>query len=146
MLPTLCGVCLHQVPEKKEPRSYSCLVAPKFQEDDFTHDLEIRRQILSQIGSLFWFFQLSPGHLQLLSSSSSLSSILHLNNWHYHPSAMRKKKSFMKLTNSMEDPGLGPVESKDNKGRSRIYPCGTHSLRWKIQLLFILPPKYASSL
>ena len=34
---------------REEPRSYSCLVAPKFQEDDFTHDLEIRRQIFSQI-------------------------------------------------------------------------------------------------
>ena len=145
MLPTLCGLCLHQVPEKKGPRSYSCLVAPKFQEDDFTHDLEIRRQIFSQIGSLFWFFQLSPAHLQLLSSSSSLSSIPHLNNWHYHPSAMRKK--ILHETDKQHGgPGLGPVESKDNKGRSRIYPCGTHSLRGKIQLLFILPPKYASSL
>lgn len=146
MLPTLCGLCLHQVPEKKEPRSYSCLVALKFQEDDFTHDLEIWRQIFSQIWPLFWFFQLSPGHLQLLSSSSSLSSIPHLNNWHYHPSATRKKNPSWNWQIVMEDPGLGPVQSKDNKGRSRIYPCGTHILRGKIHLLFILPPKYASSL
>lgn len=81
--------------------------------------------------------------LQLLSSSSSLSSIPHLNNWHYHPSATRKKNPSWNWQTVLEDPCLGPVESAEKKGRSRIYPHGTHSLRGKIQLL-IPPPEHAS--
>lgn len=44
----------------------------------------------------------------------------------------------------MEDPCLGPVESAEKKGRSRIYPHGTHSLRGKYNFcscrLLNMPP------
>lgn len=99
-----------------------------------------KANIQSDLISLLIF----PAVFQLLSSSSSLSSISHLNNWRYHPSATRKKNPSWNRQTAMEDPCLGPVESADNKGRSRIYPRGTRSLRGKIQLLFMLPPKYVS--
>lgn len=46
----------------------------------------------SQNWSLFWFIQLSPGYLQLVSSSPSLPGTPHLNNWHHHPSGHREQK------------------------------------------------------
>lgn len=104
MLWTGLGLCFHQLWEKKEPQSWhSCLVTPKFQEDDVTHNLGFQRQMSSQIWSLFWFLQLSPGHLQLVSSSSSLSSVPILitdTTIHLPPGT----ESFMTLTNAYGGP------------------------------------------
>lgn len=136
-----CVACLHQVPEKKEPRSYSCLVAPRGPGRWFhTWSWDSQANMQSDLISLWIFPAVSSCWVHHRLSPAfpiwTTGITIHLPRGKKNPS--------WNWPTVMEDPCLGPVESAEKKGRSRIYPHGTHSLRGKIQLLLMPPPKHAS--